>query len=251
MPDMLIPAKATRGFTRASEFKILDILCGLVTRKSEVLEIGCGTGMFVSIPLGYLGIKILGIDSDPRSIEYAIRNNPHHNVSFICSSGEDFKTERKFDLIICNYVLEHLAHPLTMLQNISRLLKHDGTAFVCIPNGFGWHEIENFIPRLLAKTRFGKKLQEYVLNRKLRDSLNPDSPHVQFFTVSRFTQLAQQSNLRILKRINLEVADGPVTNRTLLKIPALAGWNVDNAGKVPSSTVASWIFLLGHVDGRV
>lgn len=118
MLSSLIPKEATESFSRSCEFKTLEILCDLVTRGTKVLEIGCGTGRFISIPLGYLGASIVGVDQDQANIEYAIKINPHSNVSFVCSPGENFKSSDKFDLIICNHVLEHISEPGKMLRNM-------------------------------------------------------------------------------------------------------------------------------------
>ncbi|MDH5696698.1 MAG: class I SAM-dependent methyltransferase, partial [Dehalococcoidia bacterium] len=244
---LAIPEDVTRGFSRACEFKVLEILCSLVKRDYRVLDIGCGTGKFITTPLGYLGANIVGIDNDPLSIEQAGKNNPHSTVSFLCCAGESFECSPGFDLIICNSVLEHTKEPLRVLRNIKTLLRPDGTVFIGIPNGYGWYEAENLIPRTLSRFRLWKRLENYVLSQKVaRDTLSQDNPHIHFFTIKNFMNLAAQAGLEVYRQINIEIIDGPVVNRTLLKVPALARWNVEWANMLPASLVTSWVFLLRH-----
>ena len=42
---------------------------------TRVLDVGCGNG-HVSIPLASLGHEVVGVDSDPRSVEMARDANP-------------------------------------------------------------------------------------------------------------------------------------------------------------------------------
>jgi SAM-dependent methyltransferase len=246
--NSLIPKEATESFSRSCEFKTLEILCGLVTRETKVLEIGCGTGRFISIPLGYLGASILGIDQDQANIEYAKKINPHSNVSFVCSPGETFKASHKFDLIICNHVLEHISEPEKMLRNMKALLKQDGLVFLGIPNGYGPFEFENFIPRILARARLGKYIEGRILQNRLKDSVNPNSPHIRFFTVGKIDKLIREAGFKVERKINREILGGPVSNRTILKIPKVVKWNTSQADSLPSWMVTAWIFLLRHAD---
>lgn len=248
MLSSLIPKEATESFSRSFEFKTLEILCDLVTRGTKVLEIGCGTGRFISIPLGYLGASIVGVDQDQANIEYAIKINPHSNVSFVCSPGENFKSSDKFDLIICNHVLEHIGEPGKMLRNMKTLLKQDGLVFLGIPNGYGPFEIENFIPRILARARLGKYVERRILQNRLKDSVNPNSPHIQFFTVGKINKLIREAGFKVERKINREILGGPVSNRTILKIRKVVKWNTSKADLLPSWMVTAWIFLLRHAD---
>ena len=80
--------------------------------KSElkILDVGCGTGEFITIPLGCLGVSVLGIDTHLPSIEYARKKNPFKDVTFECISIDEL-SDPQFDLIICSEVLEHLENP--------------------------------------------------------------------------------------------------------------------------------------------
>lgn len=135
----------------------LLILSSLLKEHDEVLDIGCGVGSYITDTLGYLPIKITAIDYDDNSIEYAKRHNQHKNVEYIVASGESYRTEKQFDVIVCSHVLEHCLYPEVLLKNINRLLKEDGKLFLAIPNGYGCFEFENFVPRQIMKTNIGKK----------------------------------------------------------------------------------------------
>ncbi|KKK65970.1 hypothetical protein LCGC14_2968770, partial [marine sediment metagenome] len=153
----LIPEEITQNVAERVHRR-LDVICGLLKEGDKVLDVGCGTGAYISNALGYLPIYITAIDYDSKSIEYAQNRNQHKNLEFIVASDESFKTKRKYDLVICSHILEHTPVPLSMLANIKSYLKGDGILYLGIPNGFGCFEIENFIPRMFHKTTWGKAI---------------------------------------------------------------------------------------------
>ncbi len=83
-----------------------------------VLDVGCAKGFLVE-QLRSLGIKAYGIDIS----EYAISEVPSRIKPF-CKVGSVLKPlDRKYDLIICIEVLEHL-YPEDARKAISNLTKH-------------------------------------------------------------------------------------------------------------------------------
>jgi SAM-dependent methyltransferase len=61
-----------------------------------------------------------------------------------------------FGCVFCLELLEHLMAPLTLLEEIRRVLRHDGRAVVSVPNPYSWVEI--------ARERFRIQDSEAHLN---------------------------------------------------------------------------------------
>ena len=53
--------------------------------------------------------------------------------SFDANFDYDFTSDKKYDVIFCLEVLEHLYNPLRFLENISRMLNKDGIIYLSTP----------------------------------------------------------------------------------------------------------------------
>jgi len=111
--------------------------------KFKVLELGCGIGrnaMFIKRyfnEVEYHGIDILQEDKVDAFINFKNINLEEHKLPY--------KTEY-FDAIIFTHVLEHLNNPLSLGDEINRVLKKNGKIYTEAPNwtstlvpSFGFH----------------------------------------------------------------------------------------------------------------
>jgi len=221
--------------------------------KIRILDIGCGTGELITIPLGSLGVTVLGVDTHLPSIEYARMRNSFENVRFEHLSIKEL-AEQEFDFIICSEVLEHLSEPTKMLKLIKTCLKYDGICIVTIPNGYSLKEVEVRIYKALSKLSliaFLKHLKELFKKTErqalgLEDTLNKESLHQQFFSQGRFKNLLEKCELSIVKRENRRFLDGFFLNRILATSKVLTNWNVSVANKIPYHFASSWMFVIEH-----
>jgi 2-polyprenyl-3-methyl-5-hydroxy-6-metoxy-1,4-benzoquinol methylase len=221
----------------------LEILCNLINANDKVLDIGCGTGSYITEALGYLPVKITAIDYDYKSIEYAKLHNHHKRVEYIKAEGETFTSLKKYDVIICSHVIEHSINPESLISNIQSLLGDDGILFLALPNGYGCFELENIIPRAFNFTEFGGNILNKLMSMNLKDSLNHDSWHVNYFTIKRLIKLLTLCGLKVNKIYNEQVIGGVVTDRTLLKIPKMEEFNLKIADKLPHFLANGWILI--------
>lgn len=95
----------------------------LVLPGKNVLDIGCGSGVFLS-RMKYLGMNVTGIDP------YINENIPELGIT----KGTIEQVQGNYDVITMNNVLEHVPDPDTILKNIKRLLKPEGVAIIGVPN---------------------------------------------------------------------------------------------------------------------
>jgi len=225
-------------------------------REIKVLDIGCGTGELITIPLGLLGIDILGVDIHLPSIEYARKKNPYPNVSFECIPPHELPDDRKFDFIVCSEVLEHLAEPQKMLELIRGKLKPGGIAFITVPNGYGPFELESCVARAIGVSgngpvvRFAKRLLlrrgEKQSSTQGLDTLNIDSPHIQHFTLGQLKSLLDRSELVMLNKVHRTFLAGPITAVFMGKSRRAIIWNAKIADRLPYFLVSDWMFTVKH-----
>lgn len=180
-------------------------------RSVKILDIGCGTGFYLTFPLMSLGYNIIGVDPDLESIEYAKRINIYPNGSFIKSELKDLSSYNIFDIIICSEVLEHVEDPETFLYILKTKLKYNGIIILTIPNGFGAYEIDSFIYHklrvkycLIFLSRL-KKFILYILGINTRHRNNEtiipvtyknNDIHLQYFTYNKINALFKKNTAR-------------------------------------------------------
>lgn len=240
---MQIPKEATNHFKRQCEYKRLEVICSLLKEGDNVLDVGCGIGTYTSNPLSYLPINITAIDIDPKTIEYANSRNQHSNLNFMVALGESFESNIKYDVIVCSHILEHISDPMMLLINMNRLLKDSGLLYVAIPNGYGWFEVQNFIPRMLWKVSWGRKLVWKMMGKKAKDTLNMDDWHIHYFTIGCIKHLLKQSGWHIMLHFNDEFLGGVIFDRILPKFSIIDKWNAQMADRIPARLANSWIFI--------
>ena len=102
-----------------------------------MLEIGCGTGLFLAF-LEDAGVTdFVGIDSDPKVLEY-MHDTLRKNIQIveIFEYLSTVKGARKFDRVVLIDVLEHFSpgEAVSLLQKLKPLLNEDGGIIVRVPN---------------------------------------------------------------------------------------------------------------------
>ena len=103
--------------------------------KIKILDIGCGGGL-LSEPMSRLGAEVIGIDASDKNIKvaklHAKKNNL--NIDYLCTSPENFKTDKKFDVILNMEIIEHVEEVDLFLSACSKLLRKGGIMFVATLN---------------------------------------------------------------------------------------------------------------------
>ena len=101
----------------------------------KILDIGCGGGL-ISEPMARLGAEVTGIDASEKNIKIAKLHAQKNNldIKYHCTSPENFKTEKKFDVILNMEIIEHVDDVDFFLKSCSNLLKKDGIMFIATLN---------------------------------------------------------------------------------------------------------------------
>ena len=169
--------------------------------KKNVLDIGCGGGL-VSESLAKKKAKVTGIDENICSIKQA---KEHAKISslkikYINQSIDSFfnKNKKKFDLILCLEVLEHVNDVEKTLDKITKLLNPGAILILSTIN------------RNLKSLIFAKIFGEYILN------WIPIGTHQfeKFLKPEEISELLKLTKIKIKKIKGLEF--NPILNKWLL-----------------------------------
>lgn len=151
-----------------------------VSGKETVLEIGCHTGD-VSRWLRHYGHQVTGIELNAAALE---RARPFLQEAIAADVEQpqvwDQLSSKRFDAVLLQHVLEHLADPWTTLQRCASVLSPDGVVVIVMPN------ICN------ADTRFRMLFGEFHYT----DTGVMDRTHLRFFNRHSAETLIRSAGLR-------------------------------------------------------
>jgi 2-polyprenyl-3-methyl-5-hydroxy-6-metoxy-1,4-benzoquinol methylase len=202
----------------------------------RILEVGCGTGYMITMPLLAAGHDVRATDLDPRGIAYGREVAEAAGLDAERLAAVDLREmEERFDVVILSEVLEHQSDEgvAELLGLIHERLVPGGRLLVTVPNGYGWFELES---ALWFRARLGALVQLLrldVLVRLLKrrrvgeyvDAAHPStfdaSPHLQRFTLRSIGRRLEDAGFRVTERTGSVLAAGPFSN---LAITGLERW---------------------------
>ena len=137
----------TEEFIRLYAKRRSDRVRGIMGREVErlsknisILDVRCGIGntLFALDANGFR--KIAGLDAERQLIEYARDSVPTAHVVVASGEGIPFRNAA-FDCVICYDLLEHVMKPERVVENISKVLKHNGILYMSFANGYSMNDV--------------------------------------------------------------------------------------------------------------
>jgi len=114
------------------------------TKGKRLLEIGSGPGYFLECGK-HMDWEVLGFEPSKQAYMYSIRKGVKViNDFFTIDKAHIYG---KFDVVHMSFVLEHLADPLTLLENAKRVLNKGGLISIVSPNDY--NPLQNILRRNL------------------------------------------------------------------------------------------------------
>ncbi len=265
-PDSLEAPENAWGYRKRLAFMrraIADFLPGREARSIQILDVGCGNGSQVAVPLARHGFQITGVDPHLASIEHARQlAKEFSNAAFLCGYTADLPPQRLFDVVILSEVLEHLHTPQQALEESLTHLAEHGLVLVTVPNGYGEFEIDSWLfrhlglARLLELLKSSNRLRGMArrLRRRGKEELlsteNQECGHVQFFTLSRLRALFAGLSLTTLREGTGTFLCGPMIYHTLAYSNRFVRWNARITDRLPLVLASGWYFALRRESYR-
>ena len=88
----------------------------------SVLDVGCGSGNNLAVLAHVMPhVKLSGVDVSPEALALAAQRVP--SASFRQLDAQKEKLDERFDLVLCNQVIEHLVDDMAALRNMALMAK--------------------------------------------------------------------------------------------------------------------------------
>lgn len=209
----------------------------------RVLDVGCGNGSELALPLARLGFQVTGIDIHAPSIEHARRLAADRtNLKYVCGPVEELKSP-PYDVVILSEVLEHLREPRLLLSAAMDHLEKNGLIVVTVPNGYGEFEIDSWLFRMFRLQRVVDVIAGSS-NQVTAATDNHESGHVQFFTRRQLRRLFAGCSLSVVREGVASFLAGPFIGHTLARSDRFIEWNARVTDKLPPVLASGWYFAL-------
>lgn len=169
-----------------SKFKLKRISKFLSISQNKFLDVGCNIGATV-IAAHNLGFQSSGIDLDKKAIKKA--KELFKDCQFDSITTQDLvKSNKKFDLIYCAEVIEHIVDIHSFMESLSNLTNPNGVLYLTTPDA--------------GHIRVPKKIANW------KEVKPPE--HIRFFNKKNMKKLLQTYQFKIEKlycnhRANLRV----------------------------------------------
>jgi SAM-dependent methyltransferase len=109
----------------------LDLMFLQKTQSGRLLEVGCGSGQHLA------RIRTLGWDVEGQEVDTRAAGQARDNYSLTIHTGKlaDLGlADSTYDVVIMRHVIEHLHHPVAVLNECHRILKPSGKLIAVTPN---------------------------------------------------------------------------------------------------------------------
>lgn len=158
----------------------------------RLLDIGCGNGAFLAKAKAG-GWTVSGIDLDPKAVAAAASLGLDVEIGTVALFADESNC---FDAITLSHVIEHVHEPITLLQDIFRLLRPGGVVYVETPN------IESLGSKIYQKNWRGLETPRHLVlfnHKSLKSALiNTGFEKLEFMSRKQVTKeiFRQSENMR-------------------------------------------------------
>jgi SAM-dependent methyltransferase len=134
----------------------LDALMHPYVEGGSLLEVGCGSGMYLDLMRALGWKRVVGIDISRRAIEQA---STELKLEAYCGELKDVcLDEESFDAVSLSHTLEHVSDPVGFLRETYRVMKAGARLAIVVPN------IESLTARVFGPDWFHLDAPRHMVN---------------------------------------------------------------------------------------
>lgn len=160
----------------------LKTLNSLSRRKGNLLDVGCGEGLFLELARKD-GWNVTGTEISPFATRYG---KEKLDLNLLEGDLIDIRlSDKTFDVVTLWHVLEHTTKPIVILKEIRRILKDDGVFILAVPN------INNHPSRWMYRLVKGKRM--HLFDPKDREL------HLYHFTPKTIRLVLEEAGFKVKK----------------------------------------------------
>lgn len=139
--DGYIDYDLDKEVTKKTYLDYLDVIGKYIQKQAQInmFEVGCATGFFMDLAR-QRGWETGGIDIS----EYAIKKAREKGLAASATTLESYQSEKKFDVIVMQDLIEHVKDPVDVINRAKNLLAENGLLLFTTPDaGSLWAKVWN------------------------------------------------------------------------------------------------------------
>lgn len=138
-----------------------NIIKELAPLTKTIIDIGCGIGIALETMHAYFpDADLYGLDPSEEAIELAKAKIP--DGTFYANFLDEFKSKKKYDVVLCLGVAEHVENLPEFLKSLKTLIKKDGILYFEVPHNL----IYSRGPKTYRRLTVGSRQIEWHLELK-------------------------------------------------------------------------------------
>lgn len=138
-----------------------SIIKELAPLTKTIIDIGCGIGIALETMRAYFpDADLYGLDPSEEAIELAKAKIP--DGTFYANFLDEFKSKKKYDVVLCLGVAEHVENLPEFLKSLKTLIKKDGILYFEVPHNL----IYSRGPKTYRRLTVGSRQIEWHLELK-------------------------------------------------------------------------------------
>ena len=209
--------------------------------EGKILDIGCGDGCITKIITKEKKLEPYGIEIVESNISKARKRGI--KVMKCDLQREELPFEKSsFDIVYAGEILEHLAVPEELVEEVRRVLKRDGIFIVTVPNIASWYN------RILLCFGFVPYWIESGTKKAYGTPYGVVSGHLKAFTIGSLREMVEEHGFRVEKIKASSVDPRPEAKGIMQTIGSRIFYALDVLFSFKASLGTDIMFKLRKVD---
>lgn len=192
-------SSAYEKYWNKSEHRLLKYISRNIRSNGSFLDVGCGFGRLLTEFQPYF-TNIVGIEPDINRYKKALENIDNellnkNKVEILNTNIEDMECDKKFDLILCSHVIQHIETEKAkrVVCKMGEMLSENGILVILTSHSTTGHEYysEAFIKDNIIHEN---KISEYSFNKLVTEQ---GTLPIRFLNLDSIKALIKKTNLKL------------------------------------------------------